>query len=78
MRWSGTPVHFETTCMMSSSVTSTSFSSRLVAPFGQDVLELFLGLLFVVAQGGGLLEILGLDRGFLAALDLLDLGLDAP
>ena len=76
MRLSGTPVHFETTCMMSSSVTKTSFSSRLFAPFGQDALQLVLGLLFLVAQGGGLFEILGLDRGFLAAADFLDLVLD--
>ena len=76
MRWSGTPVHFEMTCIMSSSVTSTSFSSRSSRHSVEDALELLLGLLFLVAQGGGLLEILRLDRGFLLDADLFDLLFD--
>ena len=52
---------------MSSSFTTTSRLFALLAPFGQDLLQLFLGLLFRVAQGGGFFEILRLDRRFLFA-----------
>ena len=48
----------------------------LLAPFGEDALELFFRLFFLVAQRGGFLEILRLDRGFLVGPDLLDLLLD--
>ncbi len=47
------------------------------APFVEDVFQLVLRFLLGIAQGGGFFKILGLDRGFLAALDLLDLSLDA-
>ena len=46
------------------------------APFVQNGFELFLGLLFLVAHGGGAFEILVLDRAFFLALDLFDLGLE--
>ena len=48
----------------------------LLAPFGEDALELLLRLLLVVAQGGGFFEVLRLDRRLLAAADLFDLLLD--
>ena len=48
----------------------------LFAPFGQDAFELFLGLLFVVAQRGGFLKVLGLDRRFLATANFFDLLFD--
>ena len=63
MRWSGTPVHFETTCMMSSSVTMTSLLFALLTRHSRENrVELLLRLLLAVAQGGGLLEVLRLDR----------------
>ena len=61
---------------MSSAVTSTSFSSRSSRQLGQNAVELLLRLLFLVAQRGGFLEILGLDRGFLLDANLLDLLFD--
>ena len=47
----------------------------LFPPFGEDALELLFGLLLVVAQSGGFLEVLGFDAGAfpLAAADFLDL-----
>jgi hypothetical protein len=47
------------------------------APFVKDAFQLVLRFLLGIAQRGGLFEILCLDRGFLAALDLLNLRLDA-
>ena len=46
------------------------------APFLQDGFQLFLGLLFLVAHGGGALEILVLDGPFLLGLDVLDFGFE--
>jgi hypothetical protein len=46
------------------------------APAGQHGVELFLGVLFLVAHGGGAFKILVLDGPLLLALDLLDLGLE--
>ena len=46
-----------------------------LAPSGQIGLQFGGGFLFAVAQGGGPLEILGLDGGFLFHPDGLDLGL---
>ncbi len=46
------------------------------APGGQDGFEFFLGLLFLVAHGGGAFEILVLDGPLLLGLDLLDVGLE--
>ena len=46
------------------------------APGGEKVLELLLGLLFLVAQGCCTFEILFLDRLFLLDLDLFDLAFD--
>ena len=74
--WSGTPVTFEMMCIMSSAVTSTSFSSRCSRHSVENALQLFLGLLFLVAQRGGFFEILRLDRGFLVDADLFDLLFD--
>ena len=70
------PVHLETTCRMSSSSTFTRFSSRVVRHSLSTVLQFFLGLLFLVAHGGGAFEILVLDRAFLLGLDLLDLAFE--
>ena len=71
MRESGTPVHLETTCMISSSVTRTSFSSLLIRHSERIVLEAILGLFLTVTQGGRFLEILRLDGSFLIDADLL-------
>ena len=46
------------------------------APFLQDGFQFFLGLLFLVAHGGGAFEILVLDGALFLGLDLLDLGLE--
>ena len=48
----------------------------LFAPLGEDAFESFFGLLFLVAQCGGFLEILSLDRGFLIDSDLFELFFD--
>ena len=48
----------------------------LLAPGGEGLLEAVLGLLLIVAQGGGFLKILRLDRGFLLAPDPVDLGFE--
>ena len=48
----------------------------LLAPAGQDPVELFLRLLFLVPERRGFLEILRLDRAFLFEPDLFDLMLD--
>ena len=47
-----------------------------LAPAGQNAVELLLRLLFLVAERGGFLEILGLDRGFLLDANLFDLLFD--
>jgi hypothetical protein len=44
-------------------------------PFLEDGLQLFLGVLFLVAHGGGALEILVLDGTLLIGLDVLNVGL---
>ena len=46
------------------------------APFGQNALEFFLGLLFLVAQRRGFFEILRFDRGFLFDANLFDFFFD--
>ena len=76
MRWSGTPVTFEMMCIMSSAGHDHFLLFALFAPFGQNGIELFLGLLFLVAKRGGLLEILCFDRRFLLHADFFDFLLD--
>ncbi len=78
MRLSGMPVHLETTCKISSSPTVTRFSSRLARQAARTAVELFLGVLFLVAHGGGAFKILVFDGPLLLAFDLLDLGLQGP
>ncbi len=69
---------FEMMCIMSSAVTSTSFSSRSSRHSARIAVELLLRLLFLVAQGGRFLEILRLDRSFLFHANLFDLALRSP
>ena len=47
-----------------------------LAPGFERGLELFLRLLFLIAEGGGAFEVLILDRAFLAILELFDGGLE--
>ncbi len=75
MRWSGMPVHLETTCKMSSSSTTTRFSSRAGAPVRAGRVSSFSLACFSLSRiCGRAFEILVLDGAFLLALDLLDLG----
>ncbi len=67
MRWSGTPVHFETTVMNVVLLDDNDLLLVRGAPLGEDVLDFLALVLFLVAQGGGVLEVLAFDRGFLLA-----------
>ena len=53
-----------------------AFFLAVGAPGGQHGVQFFLGLLFLVAHGGGAFKILVLDGAFLAALDVFDLRLN--
>ena len=52
------------------------FFFALLAPFRQNCIELFLGLLFPVAKGGRFFKILRFDSRFLFQPDPFDLFLD--
>ena len=65
--WSGTPVHLRDDGHDVLLVDVDDFLLAVGAPFLEHVLESGLGLLFLVAQGGGLFEVLFLDGGFLLA-----------
>ena len=56
---------FEMMCIMSSAVTTTSFSSRSSRHLFRMRIELFFRLLLLVAKRGGFLKILCFDRSFL-------------
>ena len=75
IRVSGMPVILETTSAITSSSTTPS-ASRDFAPVAGDGLLLLLELVGLIAQGGGLLEILVGDRLFLFLVQLFDFVVD--
>ena len=78
MRVSGTPVIFETTSAITSSSTTPSVSRDFSRHSRVISLLLLLELVGLVAQGGGLLEVLVGDRLFLLLVELLDLARRSP
>ena len=72
----GMPVHIETMSAISSSPISGCSVCSSVAPLLLELALLLRELALLVAQRGGLLELLVLDRVFLVLADLLDLLLE--
>ena len=77
-RVSGTPVILLTTSRITSSSTTPSISFDFSRHSRVIGLLLLLELVGLVAQVGGLLEVLLGDGRFLLLVELLDLGVDAP
>ena len=72
------PVILETTSAMTSSSTTPSVSRDFSRHSLRDVCFFFLQLVGLVAQRGGLLEVLVGDRLFLLLVELLDLARRSP